>query len=248
MWYPYLQTVKYSYENGDENLPPLKELAGNTPDEHKDIILEYLHENCICACAGIVQDILSPNKTIGCGNCFADDKYMWNDCFANYVERYNIPVPQAFRNYILDNYERRKQRHLELKTLDCVEISNNPYLGYQYEVRISENGLISYKNNINCPDDTVKMIDSHDADWLIHQVLSQLFCYDVGEHGRAVIDGYHWKIKFFRKEELIYQTEGMSGEPDWRYWNVKQNIEFIERCIQKDMGSSYMNIKSPFEV
>lgn len=246
MWYPYLQTVEYSYESGDESLPHLKELAGNTPDEHKDIILEYLNENCICACAGIVQDIVSPDKTIGCGSCFADDRYMWNDCFANYVERYNIPVPREFRNYILKNYGRRKQRHLELQTVDGVEVKNNPYLGCQYEVRIGEDGLISYKNNSDCQDGIVKMMDSQNGDWLIHQVLKQLFCYDVGERGNAVIDGYHWEIKFFRKSDLIYQTEGMNKEPDWRYWNVKQVMEFIERCIQKDMGSSYMDVKSPF--
>lgn len=240
MWNPNLQTVNYSCECGNKNLPCLKELAGDRPDIHKEIILEYLKENCFCACGGIVQDIISPDKTIGYGHCFCDDRFIWDDCFIHYVERYNIPVPEEFRTYILDNYERRKCRHFQLKLIDCVKVRNNPYLGYQYEVSIKKSGLIHYKNNCDCLEGAMKMIKSQDGDWIIHEIMKQLFCYDVKERGKRKIDGYFWEVCFFRDGTCCYQTEGMSGEPDWRYEHMKQNIEFIERCIQKDMGSAYM--------
>ena len=92
-----IRSVYYSYERGDESLPHLKDLVSKDPDPMKDKIMDYLRTHCIAACPGIVHDEINPDKVIGCGNRYSDGTYYWNDVFFNYVDRYNIPVPEEFR-------------------------------------------------------------------------------------------------------------------------------------------------------
>lgn len=70
--------------------------------------------------------------------------------------------------------------------------------------------------------------------------MTELFCYDADEHGQAMIDGYHWEILFYRKEELIDRVEGWPNEDKWRYGRFKGIVEFAERYIPKDLGSRQM--------
>ena len=93
--------VLYSYEHGDENLPRLKELVSDIPDPQKDLIIDYLKTNCVMVSPGRVEDEIEPGNRIGSGNTFSDGVYYWNDVFANYVEKYNIPVPNDFRKHIV---------------------------------------------------------------------------------------------------------------------------------------------------
>ena len=55
-----------------------------------------------------------------------------------------------------------------------------------------------------------------------------------------MIDGYHWKIIFYRKEEVVSEVEGWPNEDSWRYNEISSIISWVESIIQKDMGSNYM--------
>lgn len=150
--------VLYSFEHGDETLPQLKDLVSDNKDPEKSRILSYLRLHCILACPGIIHDEIDPGKIIGCGNIFSDGTYFWNDAFTNYVDRYNIPVPEEFRNHILQNFTDRAKKHMQLRLIDSIEIRNNPYLGYRYNVRIYKNGVVKYENIEECKDGAVMYI------------------------------------------------------------------------------------------
>ena len=110
-----------------------------------------------------------------------------------------------------------------------------------YSASIENNGIIRYQNNTDCQDEVFLTINAENADWIIHPIMEELFCYDADDHGEAVIDGYHWEILFFRKDELIDKIEGWPHEDKWRYRQFKDNVEFIERYITKDLGFIHMN-------
>ena len=236
-----IRQVNYSYEHGDESLPYLKDLVSETPDLEKSKIVAYLKTHCILASPGIKYDEITPGKTIGSGNIFSDGVYYWNDQFTNYVNRYNIPVPQEFRQHILENFNHRMKRHALLRLVDCAEISNNPYLGYQYDVSVNKNGVIKYNNNTDCQDGAVLQINADDAEYIIDPIMTELFCYDADGHGEPIIDGYHWKLTFYRKGQIMDEVEGWPGEDQWRYGRIKGIVKFAERYIPKDLGSRYMN-------
>ena len=232
--------VKYSKEYGDESLPPLKDLVSDTPDSHKGIILDYLREHCVLARPGIVRDILDTEHSIGCGHIYSDGKFLWTDCFANYVDRYNIPVPKEFRNYILEHYHERKRSHLELRLTDHIVVRNY-HLGCIYEIRVFKNGEIVYTNNRDGIIPDIFYLEKNDARYIIDPIMSELYCYDEDEHGHSMIDGYHWEIEFYSKKGLMKKIEGRPGESDWRKNEAKGIIKFIERMTQREMGSEYMD-------
>ena len=239
--------VQYSYETGDESLPHLKDMVSDVKDPMKDKILEYLRTHCIVACSGIVKDEINPENIIGYGNLYSDGTYLWDDVFSNYVDQYNIPVPEEFRNHVLKNFEKRMKRHALLSMIDRVEIHNNPYLGYQYNASIEKSGIIRYRNNTDCKDGAVLFIKPDEAEYIIDPIMTELFCYDTDERGGAIIDGYHWAIAFYRKNELVDKVEGRPNEDKWRYCHFKRIIEFAERYIQKDLGSEQMTFYADIE-
>ena len=232
--------VEFCREYGSETLPPLKELVSDIPDEKKDVILDYLRTHCILASPGVVQDILDPGSIIGHNDLYSDGKYFWADYFPGYIQKYNIPVPPSFREHILSNYTNRKKRHMALKMIDRVVVKNNPYLGYQYEVDLSKNGIVIYKNSTDCFDGAFLYIGSKDAEYLIEPAMAELFCYDEDDHGQPVIDGCHWEIEFYRKGERIKRIEGWLGESEWRHQQIKKVIALLERSIHKECGAQYM--------
>ena len=235
------KSVKYSYETGDESLPHLKDMVSDEEDPEKSKIVAYLQTHCIVACPGIIHDEINPDRVIGYGNLFSDGTYFWDDVFCNYVKQYNIPVPDEFRQHILKNYNARMKRHTLLWLVDSVEIHNNPYLGYRYNVRIYKNGVIRYENIEDCKDGAMLYIKPEDAEYIIDPITTELFCYDADAHGLSIIDGYHWKIIFYKKDEVVDEVEGWPGEDPWRYGEIKGIVEFAERYIPKDLGSKYMN-------
>ena len=89
-------------------------------------------------------------------------------------------------------------------------------------------------------DGAVLLIKADDAEYIIDPIMTELFCYDTDEHGAVIIDGYHWEILFYRKDELIDRIEGWPNEDMWRYRRFKEIVEFAERYIPKDLGSSQM--------
>ena len=110
--------VNYSFEHGDKSLPYLKDLVSETKDPMKSKIMAYLRVHCVMLTPGVIQDEINPDKTIGYCHRFSDGTYWWNDVFCNYVDRYNIPVPEEFRNHILANFNQRMKRHAWLKLVD----------------------------------------------------------------------------------------------------------------------------------
>lgn len=232
--------VNYSYEHGDKSLPHLKDMVSDKPDHEKSKIMSYLKTHCTIACAGIVYDEINPKKVIGYGNIYSDGTYYWDDVFFNYVDKYNIPVPTEFRSRILKNYEHRMKRHTMLRSVDRVDIHNNPYIGYQYNVGIEKTGVVHYQNNTDCKDGAVLYIKPDDARYIIDPIMTELFCYDADEHGAPIIDGHHWKLTFYRKSEAIDEIEGWTDEDPWRYKEISKIIEFAERFIPKDLGAKYM--------
>lgn len=232
--------VAYSHEHGNESLPYLKDMVSDTPDPKKSKIMAYLKTHCPIACSAVIPDEIDPQKIIGAGDLFSDGTYLWNDVFANYVDRYNIPVPKEFRQHILDNFDNRMNRHTLFRLIDSVEIWNNPYLGYIFYVCICKNGVIRYQNSEDCADGAVMYIKPEDAQYIIDPIMTEIFCYDADEHGKAIIDGYHWRIAFYRDSELVDVIEGWPDEDPWRYGEVKSIIEFAERYISKDLGSQLM--------
>ena len=233
--------IAFCREYSDESLPPLKDLVSSSPDEKKELILDYLKTNYMLACPGVVYDILDPKSVIGDGSMYVDDIYAWPDYLPAYIEKYNIRIPGFFRNHILENYESRKQVHSLLQAVDKIIIKNNPYLGYQYEVGISKKGLIEYQNNTDCTEKAILMIDPSDASWIINPIMVDLFCYDDKDgHGQPMIDGYHWEIDFFINGILQKHVEGWPGENAWRQKEIGRIIHFAERYIPKDLGGKYM--------
>lgn len=95
--------------------------------------------------------------------------------------------------------------------IDCVEMHNNPYLGFQFNVSIEKSGIIRYSNNTDCSDGSIFLIEAEDAEYIINSVMER-FCYDTDEHGFAMIDRYHWEILFYRNNELIDRVEGWQNE------------------------------------
>ena len=232
--------VRYSFEHGDKSLPHLKDLVSDKPDPMKSKIMAYLRTNCILACFGYIKDEINPDKAIGHGYIYSDGTYHWNDAFLNYVDRYNIPVPEEFRSHILENYNQRMKRHTLLRLINRIEIHNNPLLGFKYDVTIEKTGLVRYQNNSDCIDGTVLFIKPADAAYIVDPMMTNLFCYDSDEHGKAMIDGYHWVLLCYHGDELIDKIEGWPEEDVWRYKKFKDFVEFIEKTISKQLGSAIM--------
>ncbi len=232
--------VNYSYEHGDKALPRLIDLVSDIPDPMKGKIMGYLRTHLIIARPGIIKDEINPERSIGSGNIYTDETYVWNDVFINYVDRYNIPVPEEFRTQILNNYDQRMRKHALLRLVDRIEIHNNPYLGFQFHVSITKNGIVRYENNLEDNSLALLKIKPDDARYIIDPITAELFCYDTDEHGTAMIDGYHWEIHFFRNNDLISKVEGWLDEDEWKYKQIRKIVGFAERIISKNLGKCYM--------
>lgn len=233
--------VAYSKEHGDKSLPPLIELISDAEDPEKKTIMEYLNTHCIIARPGVVYDEITSGKIIGFGHIFSDGKYYWTDVFTNYVDRYNIPVPDKFRTHILENHAQRSKRHMLLRLIDKLEIVNNPYLGYEFHINIYKNGVIEYWNNTDHKDKTVTIINRDEAAYIIDPVASELFCYDSDNHGEATIDGYYWKLGFYKHDKCIDIIEGQTDEDNRRHGEFEKLIKFAERFVPFDLGSRFMH-------
>ena len=233
--------VCYSYEHGDQSLPKLEDLVSDIADPEKSLIISYLNTHCILACSGIRYDEITPGKVIGAGNVFSDGTYIWDDALINYVERYNIPLPKEFREHILQNYLVRTKRHTLLRLVDKLEIENNPYLGYKFRAIIFRHGVVQYWNNIENKK-CITTIKSDDAAYIIGPIMTEIFCYDSDSHGKPAVDGYHWKLTFYKKDIVIDTVEGWPNEDGWRYNEFKNCLELVERFIPFDMGYKYMNL------
>lgn len=233
--------VEFCREYGSGDLPSIYELVSDTPDEKKELILDYLRTNPAVFCPGIVYDLLNASDVIGDGSIYRDDVYYWPDYLAAYVEKYNVQLPKEFRDHILQNYQARKESHLLLQQIDRIEICCYLFLGYRYKFSVSVKGVVEYESNTVNEGKAVLLINSSDAEWLIHSIMTDLFCYDDGnDNGQAMIDGYFWGIDFFIGNEHKKSVTGWPGESPWRWREIRQIIHFAERIIPKDLGGKYL--------
>lgn len=233
---PYLKS-EFCYSFDDEKRKSVLGKESPEPDPKKEIILDYLNENCVAVCPGIAYDVFDSKKVSGCGNIFCDDKYFWDDSFIYYFENYNIPFPNEFRRHILENYNKRKHRHTECRLLDSVKLFINPFAGFRYTATVNKNGVVEYQDNSR---HFIKLTDKENALYIIRTVFSQLFCYDVQERGELCIDGFCWKAEFFIKDKSVYKTDGACGEPKWRTEELYEIVEFIERVTGLYLGSELL--------
>ena len=232
--------VYYAFEDGDPSLPHVKDLISETPDSDKAVILDYLTTNFIIGCPGIIHDVITPGKTIGSGSLYADDLYFWNDALIGYFERYNLKLPEAFRQHILSKYKARKDLHLRHRLLRKIRFENNPCHGKNYETEIDKHGTVMYRNTIDCKDSVILELRRDDADWIVHELTTQIYCYDEGDHGKPNTDGHHWRIDFFNAKGLCDTREGWQGEADCRYRRIARLAKTIEHYIGHDLGSNEM--------
>lgn len=232
--------VCYSQEYGDPTLPKLVDMVSEVPDPCKDIILDYLSQHLVGYCLGIHYDVVNPKKEIGCGHLYTDDRYCWTDCFRNYVQRYNIPVPMEFRRHILENYKSRKSRHDEYRLLSRIIITNQLSVDRCYRICIDQSGEIQYRNSVDCRDEVFFKIEPKDAYYIVHRITETLFCYDQPPTVTKPMEGYHWMVAFYNSTKMVYKAEGWPGEPILRYDEMRRMFQFIERETGKDLGSSYM--------
>lgn len=232
--------VCYSFEHGDPSLPPLRELVSEKADPEKETILDYLRTHCILACPGIKYDEITPGKVIGAGHVYSDGTYTWNDVFANYVDRYNIPLPKDLRDHILRDHSERSKRHMLLRLVNKLEIENRSCSGYEFHVVICRNGMIQDQTGSGTEGSATIYIEADDAAYIIDPIMTELFCYDSDDHGVPSADGYHWKLKFSQNDKEIAVIEGWPGEDPWRYNEVKACLGFIERYIPFKLGCDHM--------
>lgn len=228
------KSVAYSFEHGDETLPPLKALVSQRPDPEKNKILRYLRTHCVTACPGIIADEIDPENVIGSGHLFNDGVYYWNDVFANYVETYNIPVPEPFRSHLLANYEERMGKHDLLTQVDCAELFNAPDPAHAYRVRIYRNGIIKYQ------DEKPFSIKPENARYMIDPIMADLFCYMDKPQGTPKATGCYWRLTFYRRNEAVKVVEGWPGETYKRFNRFKGLVKFIERYIPRELGHRFM--------
>lgn len=240
-WF-HLTKVVYSREYGDPTLPKLADMVSSTPDPCKDIILDYLGEHCIAGCPGIEYDVVDPKVVIGHGHLYADDKYFWTDCFANYVRKYNIPIPTDFRAHILEKYRSRKIRHVKHRLLNSISVTNQLSEDHCYAISIDQYGNVRYQNSLDCPREISFKIKPEDAEYIVHPITESFFCYDQQPTVPQPNSGYRWKIEFCSAKGIAYKAEGWPGEPEWRSKGVRDMFEFIERWTGKNLGSRYIGI------
>lgn len=237
---PNLIRIGFSADYRDKSLSSLKAQAPDITDDDKKIILDYLTTNLIWACPGTVYDIFDENCIIGRGDQYTDGKYIWPDYFAAYIRKYNIPIPEEFKEYILKHHKERKKRHLLSKCTDHVKIKNEPRFDHRFEAQIFRNGNVIYKNNLIYPGFMCISIPRDDAAFIINPIMEQLFCYDEENHGSPMIDAYHWEIEFYTKKGLSHKTEGWPGENAWRKQEFAMILKFAERYIAQSLGSEFL--------
>lgn len=67
--------VEFCREYSGGDLPSINELVSVTPDDKKELILDYLRTNPAVFCPGIVYDLFDSAAVIGDGSLYRDDMY-----------------------------------------------------------------------------------------------------------------------------------------------------------------------------
>lgn len=228
--------VAYSFEHGDPSLPPLRELVSSTPDPEKEKILRYLrlrfHHQL--ACPGIVQDEIDPENVIGGGDLYSDHVYDWQDVFINYVDQYNIPVPEPFRSHVLSNYDACMACFEAYCRVDNAEILCQPKPGQDYRVRIYKNGAIRYQ------DEPLFSIKPDDAHYMIDPILKNLFYFTSEEDHTDIPEAARWQLTFFQNNEPVKRVGGTSVGDRFSYCELTSMLKFMERYIPRDLGARHL--------
>ena len=114
----------------------------------------------------------------------------------------------------------------------CLRYANHFYVANFFAVKTE--GLLYTHQPLHSNDDILFRINKETAGHIINPAASELFCYDSDNHGKALIDGYHWKLTFMQNERIIDIIEGTNGEDNRRYNQIKSVIEFWSAPCQVD--------------
>jgi hypothetical protein len=95
--------VELGYEH-HANPPSIVAARGKRVHGHKPEVLAYLRTaRPISVSPGINQDYFDPTKTVRGETLRTDGVYLWPDYLADYVDRYDVALPEAFEKHMADN-------------------------------------------------------------------------------------------------------------------------------------------------
>jgi len=71
---------------------------------NKEHVVQYLQSGKpIVISPGVVRDIFDRSKIAGTSSLLTDGTYVWPDCLAHYVGRYDVALPDAFEEFMEAN-------------------------------------------------------------------------------------------------------------------------------------------------
>ena len=115
-----LQYVGHFRETGYEDMPDapsLVEARGNRPPVRKDEVLAYLRKApAVTYSPGINPDFFDPSGWVRSDTMRTDGVYTWPDYLADYVERYDVALPEAFERH-MEGRGWRLPEGLDVRTL-----------------------------------------------------------------------------------------------------------------------------------
>jgi hypothetical protein len=89
---------------GEQKLPSLVPLLGQSPQPDEDLILAYLRAgHCASASGGIMSDAFDPTTRFASPALFTDGVWTWPSTLIYYVERYHCRLPEAFVAHVRRN-------------------------------------------------------------------------------------------------------------------------------------------------
>ena len=121
-----------------------------------------------------------------------------------------------------------------------IQVFNNTLWGFWFEAAMQENGVVYYRSYQNPKDKAMFLIAKSSITKIMQMIADKLPILDINDIGEAVIDGHLWVIKYCG-ESVVQQIQGSSGEPNWRYQQIRDIMALIKNAICKDMGSGYMD-------
>ena len=99
-----LKYVGHFRETGYEDMsdaPSLVEARGKRPPAHKDDVLAYLRKApTVIFSPGVNRDFFNPSQIISGDTMRTDGVFTWPDYLSDYVELYDVELPEAFERHM----------------------------------------------------------------------------------------------------------------------------------------------------
>ncbi|MBE7453860.1 MAG: hypothetical protein HS111_34820 [Kofleriaceae bacterium] len=108
--------VELGYEH-HANPPSIVAARGKRKRAHKAEVLAYLRKaRPVTMSPGINQDFFDPTKTVRGETTRTDGVYIWGDFLADYVDRYDVALPDEFEQH-MESREWRLPENLDVRSL-----------------------------------------------------------------------------------------------------------------------------------